>query len=534
MKPRLQATRAVRELIKAYEPFHADAVRRGRRWVIGWGHRATAKEGASIKPDDAELLLIYDALRAQDAVDAMAGGDMPKASRDALASFAASIGLSAFMVSDVSRLAKAGRLREAGAALDSWVRAEEDGRLVVSDRLVERRRAEKTLLLEGLDGPAATVAEAADAEPETPADMAPQDEPRLGPLVDVDIAFEDEPALVEPSSADAGPVEAPEGDGQPEFETPAVDHAVDPADEAALGDEDALDADDADDARDVEDGEPEAAAADPDAPDGALEEDDRKSQQDASIAAVMSRMASDMARSVGASAATAEIEPAAEPEPPVEPPALEEASTAPSAPVRLGYSFLKPATVTINPDMDPDAPNLRPAASDGESEPEAAEPEAAETEAAEPAEQRETAPTPVYGTVSVSTPPAVDSVAPPHPAMAPASAPGLSGESEGPDHPEEDEADTTHEDEALEPAMVAGPEAGDRDTALQAQKSSDWLFPAILGVGVVMTGLGVWALASDWQGYMAHGLDNGPVGPVAFGSGLLLTVGAGWMMLSRR
>ena len=529
MKPRLQATRAVRELIKAYEPFHADAVRRGRRWVIGWGHRATAKEGASIKPDDAELLLIYDALRAQGAVDAMAGGDMPKASRDALASFAASIGLSAFKVSDVSRLAKAGRLREAGAALDSWVRAEEDGRLVVSDRLVERRRAEKTLLLEGLGGPAATVAEAADVEPETLADMAPQDEPRLGPLVDVDIAFEDEPVLVEPSNADAGPVEAPEGDGQPELETPAVDHAVEPADEAELADEDALEAGDADEAGDVEDGEPEAAAGDPDGLDGVLDEDDRKSQQDAAIAAVMSRMASDMASSVGASAATVETEPAAEPEPSVEPPALDDASAAPSAPVRLGYSFLKPATVTINPDMDPDAPNARPAASDGESEPEAAEPEAAE-----PAEQRETAPTPVYGTVSVSTPPAADSVAPPHPAMAPASAPGLSGESEGPDHPDEDEADTVHEDEALEPAMVAGPEAGDRDTALPAQKSSDWLFPAILGVGVVMTGLGVWALASDWQGYMAHGLDNGPVGPVAFGSGLLLTVGAGWMMLSRR
>jgi lysozyme len=134
MKPRLNATRAVRELIKAYEPFLADAERRGRRWVIGWGHRATAKEGASITPDNAELLLIYDALQAQQAVDGVVGADLPKPARDALASFAASIGLSAFKVSDVARLAKAGRHREAAAALDSWVRAEEDGRLVVSDR----------------------------------------------------------------------------------------------------------------------------------------------------------------------------------------------------------------------------------------------------------------------------------------------------------------------------------------------------------------------------------------------------------------
>ena len=51
---------------------------------------------------------------------------------------------------------------KAAAALETWVRAEEDGRLVVSERLVAARAAEKALYLQGLaDKPAP----AAPAEP---------------------------------------------------------------------------------------------------------------------------------------------------------------------------------------------------------------------------------------------------------------------------------------------------------------------------------------------------------------------------------
>ena len=110
----------------------------------------------------------------------------------------------------------------------------------------------------------------------------------------------------------------------------------------------------------------------------------------------------------------------------------------------------------------------------------------------------------------------------------------MSGESEGPDHPEDEDADIAIEDDALDPAIVAGPEVGEPAAVAQPQKSANWVFPAMLGVGVMMTGLGAWELASNWDAYLASGLDNSPIGPVVFGSGLLLTVGAGWMTLSRR
>ncbi len=519
MKPRLQATRAVRELIKAYEPFHAHAVRRGRRWVIGWGHRATAKDGAAIKPDDAELLLIYDALRAQDAVDAMVGGDVPNAARDALASFAASIGLSAFKVSDVARLAKSGRMREAGAALDSWVRAEEDGRLVVSDRLVERRRAEKTLLLEALDGPARDDAPEAAVEVEPAAGAAVEDEPRLGPLVDVDIAFEDEPATISAPNpeADADPDDVSQDADAPEAAVaPSLDaDAVDDVDDAALQTE-------APDAAAAE--EPETADSEREAAAGG--EEDRKIRQDAAIAAVMGRMASDMAESVGAapSAEETKTDDEAAPEPGAA--AAGPAPETPAAPVKLGYSFLQPGTIAADPEPGPDA--QEPGAPEDEPD---AEPGSA---AAEPEPDAEPAPTPVYATVSVSTPPSPDSVAPPHPALAPASAPGLSGESEGPDHPDEDEADAAHEEDALEPAMVAGAEAADPAPAAARKSGGGWVYPALLAIGAALTGLGAWELTSHWEAYSSMGLEFSPLGPVVFGAGVLLAVGAGWFVFRKR
>jgi len=201
MKPRLKATRAARELIKAYEPFVPEAVQRGRRWVVGYGHTAAAKPGVTVSRQDAELLLIYDVSAAEDAVKAAVGEGLAPAARDALISFAASIGTGAFKVSDVARLAAAGRHEDAARAMESWVRAEEDGRLVVSERLQQRRRAEKTLYLEGLSGAAPGAGEV-DVE-----------EPRLGALIDVDIAFEtpeDEPEHAEAPAAPESDVETPD------------------------------------------------------------------------------------------------------------------------------------------------------------------------------------------------------------------------------------------------------------------------------------------------------------------------------------
>ncbi len=504
MKPRLNATRAVRELIKAYEPFVSDAERRGRRWVIGWGHRATAREGASISEDNAELLLIYDALQAQQAVDKVVGADLPKAARDALASFAASIGLSAFKVSDVARLAKAGRHREAAAALDSWVRTDVDGRLMVSDRLVQRRRAEKALFLEALVEPVPEAEE-------------PADEPTLGVLVDVDIAFEDQPSLPVVESPEAVQVE-PNSEVQPEPDSIVTDEqVVEPVDEVAA------------DAEAMAAIEASSSLSDelPPVPTPHVAEEPSetalKSQQDEAIKAVMSRMAGDMASSIVAAPAT-EIsteteapEPVAEPEPEIEPEPAADLTG-----VKLGFSYLEPATVEVP--VEAVATEAVPDVDESQDE--------APAESTELEPEPVPSPTPVYATVAVST--VTQPSAPPHPAQAPASAPGMSGESEGPDHPEEDESDHGFEDDILDPAIVAGPEAGEIDANPKPQQSGGWVFPAMLSVGIVMTVLGAWELWSNWSAYVANGLDNSPIGPVVFGSGLLLTVGAGWMTLSRR
>jgi len=466
MKPRLKATRAARELIKAYEPFVPEAVQRGRRFVVGYGHTAAAKPGVTVSRQDAELLLIYDVSRAEAAVKAAVGDDLAPASRDALISFAASIGTGAFKVSDVARLAAAGRHEDAAKAMESWVRAEEDGRLVVSERLKQRRRAEKTLYLEGLSG--------APAQPQTEAE-----EPRLGALIDVDIAFE----TPEDDESEAAPAPAAE----PVAEQPAPEAEAPAAEEAApeLEPEPEL--------------EPAAEADAEPAP-----QPDRKAEQDAAIQAVMARMAGEISGSIGA--APVSTEPQAD--------AAGDAEPEPSpdySDVRLGFSYLTPATVAV--DAEPEAePQPEP-----QSEPVAA-----------------SMPGPVYATVSVGpyTPPA--EIAPPHPAEAPAKSGGLSGESEGPDHDEGEEAYASGEDDMdLEPAIVAGPEAPDEhhEAPMPSEGRGDWVYSANLAVGLGLTGYGAWELVSNMDAYLAAGLDFSLIGPVAFGAGVLLSAASGWYVI---
>jgi hypothetical protein len=141
-------------------------------------------------------------------------------------------------------------------------------------------------------------------------------------------------------------------------------------------------------------------------------------------------------------------------------------------------------------------------------------------------------PTPVYATVAVTTVQAEP--APPHPSLAPASAPGLSGESEGPDHPQDEDVAPADEDDTLEPTIVAGPEAVVPEPEPAQKSDGRWVYPAILAIGVGLTGLGGWELASHWDGYSSLGLEFSPLGPVVFGAGVLLAVGAGWFTFRRR
>ena len=424
MKPRLKSTRAARDLIKTHEPFLGEAQRRGRRWLVGYGHSAAAKEGVTLSRENAELLLIYDVLLAEQAVEAAVGADLPAPMRDALVSFAASVGANAFKVSDVARLTRAGKQREAAAALETWVRAEEGGRLVVSERLVRRRAAEKALFLTALDAPAEAAAPASAPAP-APQDQ-PEPAPRLGPLVEVDIAFED-------WSEAAAAMDAPASADEPAAEPEPVAEA-DPETEAVA--EIAPDAE----AEPEAEAEAEAAPVLEPAPEPQPSPMAARTEQDGAVQAVLARMAASMAGDAArAPEAVLEPEPVVEVEPHNEPAALSEAaldsSGAPASPNPvLGFSFLTPAIVT--------APVARKAA----------------TTAPEPVHQP--APEPAVMEAQAASPVLRAHPAPPHPGEAPARAAGLSGEVEGPERPEGEHADAVHEDDAvLDPAHVAGPEA---------------------------------------------------------------------------
>ena len=144
------------------------------------------------------------------------------------------------------------------------------------------------------------------------------------------------------------------------------------------------------------------------------------------------------------------------------------------------------------------------------------------------------APGPVYATVAVG-PVAKPESAPPHPAEAPADAPGHSGESEGPDHPEEADAGEAGEDEAeLEPAIVAGPEAAyvaEMTPPHAVERRGQWVHGLNLAVGAAFLGMGGWMVVSNFDLLLADGVMAHWPGPILFALGVLLLVSSGWVVL---
>lgn len=502
MKPRLKSTRAARDLIKAHEPFLGEAERRGRRWLVGYGHSAAAKEGVTLSRENAELLLIYDVLLAEQAVEAAVGADLAAPMRDALVSFAASVGANAFKVSDVARLTRAGKHREAAAALETWVRAEEDGRLVVSERLVRRRAAEKALFLTALDAAAETATPAPAAEPA--AQTRPDPAPRLGPLVEVDIAFEDWIDAAD-GAPDAAPVEAPASEPEPAVEAVPESEAeaeAQPAPEAET------------DAEPEPEPQPASQAA--------------RTEQDGAVQAVLARMAASMAGDAARSVA-----PAAAPEPAPEADSAVEAEAqledeeardpqpaptahAAAAPARvnpvLGFSFLTPAVISAPMPRTAPVPSTTPV--------------------------HQPAPEPVVMEAHASAPDLRADPAPPHPGDAPARAAGLSGEVEGPERPEGELADAVHEDDSiLDPAHVAGREAmahpGGDAAKDQSQSAGINLFIANLGIGLLMAGLGASLLVANFDTYMAEGIGNDWAAPGLIAAGVLMAIASGITLAGR-
>ncbi len=133
-------------LIKSLEGLRTTAQKAGDgRWVIGYGHTASAREGARLTADEAELLLQYDLLPIVAALNQTVTREINQHQFDALASYGLSLGAARLRGSPVIQAINEGRLQAAAAAIA------EDDRTPASAPaapMAQRRRgAERALFL---------------------------------------------------------------------------------------------------------------------------------------------------------------------------------------------------------------------------------------------------------------------------------------------------------------------------------------------------------------------------------------------------
>jgi lysozyme len=149
MTGRLRTSRTGLELIKSFEGFRDAAVRLpDGRWMIGYGHVRTAREGLTISEQDADDLLAYDLRTVEDTILTMIFAPLNQNQFDALASLVFNISPGRFRDSDILRLINGGDFLSAANAFDVWRKARIHGRVMVVDALVRRRAAEKAMFLE--------------------------------------------------------------------------------------------------------------------------------------------------------------------------------------------------------------------------------------------------------------------------------------------------------------------------------------------------------------------------------------------------
>lgn len=141
-RSRLKVSREGIVLIKSFEGFRPRAVRgEDGRWTIGYGHTASAREGAVVGEQDAELLLQYDLMPVVKALNEQIAAPLNQHQFDALASFAISVGVDRFLSSDVLERLNEGHAGEAADALIGWPET------AAPDSALRRRAAERALFV---------------------------------------------------------------------------------------------------------------------------------------------------------------------------------------------------------------------------------------------------------------------------------------------------------------------------------------------------------------------------------------------------
>ncbi len=148
-----QVSRAAIELVKPFEGLSRAATRLpDGHWSIGYGHTASAREGATVSEQDAEALLIYDLRKAAEVVRQAVFSPLSANQFDALCAFVFNVGAAEFRTSGVRQLINQGDLLKAAFAIEAWRKGEMAGELPVIDGLIRRRAAEKALFLTPDDG----------------------------------------------------------------------------------------------------------------------------------------------------------------------------------------------------------------------------------------------------------------------------------------------------------------------------------------------------------------------------------------------
>ncbi|MDQ3124461.1 MAG: lysozyme [Pseudomonadota bacterium] len=170
--PRLKVSREGMVLIKSFEGFRPRAVQEeDGRWVIGYGHTASAREGLTVAEADAELLLQYDLMPVVKALNGQVQSPLNQHQFDALASFAASVGVDRFLASDVLQRLNEGHAGQAADALIGWP---EDAS---ADARLRRRAAERALFVADPASPVTLAELLAAPLPPPPVEAAPEPEP---------------------------------------------------------------------------------------------------------------------------------------------------------------------------------------------------------------------------------------------------------------------------------------------------------------------------------------------------------------------
>ena len=137
----------------AFEGFRPKSARLDDgRWMIGYGHTKTAREGVKITETDAQALLLYDLIQASHTVNEHVYAPLNQNQFDALVSFVFNIGARAFRGSPTLRRLNEGRPLDAALTMELWRKADLEGERIIIDALVRRRAAEKALFLRPMEG----------------------------------------------------------------------------------------------------------------------------------------------------------------------------------------------------------------------------------------------------------------------------------------------------------------------------------------------------------------------------------------------